>query len=77
MVSSRRNLLPYEGSTKDPIYPYLYVLTMERLGHVTHRAVANCKWRPITVGRGGPSLSNIFFIDDLVLFGEQLWKMQR
>lgn len=43
---------------------------MERLGHEIKRVVRDDRWKPIVLGRGGPPLYHIFFIDDLVLFGE-------
>lgn len=54
----------------DPISPYLFVLTVERLGHVITKSVESGRWKPIVLGKGGPSLSHLFFADDLVLFGE-------
>lgn len=53
----------------DPISPYLFVLTMEKLGQAIRGTVANGVWRPIVLGRGCPALSHLFFADDLVLFG--------
>lgn len=54
----------------DLISPYLFMLTMERLGHAIKLAVADGRWKPIVLGRGCPPLSHLFFADDLVLFGE-------
>ncbi|OMO51807.1 reverse transcriptase [Corchorus capsularis] len=53
----------------DPISPYLFVLCMERLGHLILHEVQNGSWKPIVMGRGGPSISHLFFADDLFLFG--------
>jgi len=43
---------------------------MERLNHIIQEAVAKREWKPIAASRGQPLLSNLFFADDLVLFGE-------
>lgn len=43
---------------------------MEKLGQAINNAVSTRKWKPIVLGRGGPSLSHLFFADDLVLMGE-------
>lgn len=43
---------------------------MERLDHAINEDVASGHWKSISLGRGGPSLSNLFFAYDLVLFGE-------
>ena len=49
----------------DPISPYLFVLCMERLGHIISQAIEEGKWKPIT---HGPPISHLFFVEDLVLF---------
>ncbi|WZZ66780.1 hypothetical protein YC2023_078150 [Brassica napus] len=54
----------------DPLSPYLFVLCMERLCHQIEFSVANKEWKPITLSRGGPSLSHVCFADDLILFAE-------
>lgn len=43
---------------------------LERLGHLISLAVQRDEWKPITLSRGGPPLSHIFFVDDLLLFGD-------
>lgn len=53
----------------DPISPYLFVLCMERLGHMILNEVDKGRWKPIVLGRGGPAISHLFFADDLFLFG--------
>lgn len=47
-----------------------FILTMEKLGHVINLAISNSKWKPIKMEKGGPSLSHLFFVDNLVFFGE-------
>ncbi|XP_038688673.1 uncharacterized protein LOC119987842 [Tripterygium wilfordii] len=54
----------------DAISPYLFVLCIERLGHIINRAVSQGAWVPIKLSRQGPNLSHLFFADDLVLFAE-------
>ncbi|GMI64499.1 hypothetical protein HRI_000119200 [Hibiscus trionum] len=43
---------------------------MEMLGHDINYALELCLWQPIVLSRGGPTLSHLFFADNLVLFGE-------
>lgn len=43
---------------------------MERLSHKTNKAVDNGEWKSIQLKKGGPYLSHLFFIDDLILFTE-------
>lgn len=54
----------------DPLSPYLFVLCMERLCHLIDNSIAEKKWRPIRLSRGGPQLSHVCFADDLILFAE-------
>lgn len=43
---------------------------MERLCHQIEFSVANKEWKPIRLSRGGPALSHVCFMDDLILFVE-------
>lgn len=52
----------------DPLSPYLFVLCMERLGYMISKEVQEQRWTPIQVSQGGPSLSHLFFADDVLLF---------
>lgn len=54
----------------DPLSPYLFVLCMEVLGQSIQQAVDQNVWQPVRLARQGPTLSHIFFADDLLLFGE-------
>ena len=54
----------------DPLSPYLFFLCLEKLSHWIYTAMEMNKWKPIKVSRGGPSISHIFFADDLVFFWE-------
>ncbi|KAA3482563.1 LINE-type retrotransposon LIb DNA [Gossypium australe] len=48
--------------------PYLFVLCMEWLGHHIHSKMKVGTWDPIRLSRSGPSISHLFFADDLVIF---------
>lgn len=54
----------------DPISPYLFVLCMERLGHLIQKEVDCGLWKPIGITRLSPKVSHLFFTDDLVLLAE-------
>lgn len=51
----------------DPISPYIFILCMEVLSLNISGAVHEKGWDPIRIYRRGPSLSYLFFADDLVL----------
>ncbi|WCJ39636.1 RNA binding RNA-directed DNA polymerase [Euphorbia peplus] len=55
---------------RDPLSSYLFVLCIERLGHMIEDAVSCSNWSPISISRGGVSLSHVFFADDIVLMAE-------
>ena len=52
----------------DPLSPYLFILCMEILGDKINVVVVNGDWALISLSRGGPSLSRLFFVDDVFLF---------
>ena len=54
----------------DPLSPYLYVICMERLSHLIEREVQLGHWKPTRASRNGPPITNLAFVDDLILFGE-------
>lgn len=54
----------------DSISLYIFVLCVERLSRVIGRAVENGEWRFIRLFRQGPTLSYLFFADDLVVFAK-------
>lgn len=61
-----------EESDKGTLYrsPYIFVLCIERLNHLIRESIEKGEWKPIAASQGGPSLFNLFFADDLILFGE-------
>lgn len=54
----------------DLISPYLFVMCIERLAHCIQHFIAKGLWKPISLSRGGPPLSHLFFADDLILLAE-------
>nr|KYP42058.1 hypothetical protein KK1_036537 [Cajanus cajan] len=52
----------------DMISPYLFVLCMKHLFHLISFVIPHYLWKPICLSRGGPPLSHLTFVDDLVLF---------
>ncbi|CAL9017756.1 unnamed protein product, partial [Prunus brigantina] len=51
----------------DPLSPYLFVLCIEKLSHIIVDAVKRKLWKHIKTSRNGPSVSHLFFADDLVI----------
>jgi len=43
---------------------------MDRLNQIIEDVVIRGAWKPATASRGGPPLSRLFFVDDLIFFGE-------
>ena len=54
----------------DSISPYLFVLYIERLGHLIHHAVKTGNWESIQLSRNGLYLSHLFFSDDLIFLAK-------
>lgn len=51
-----------------PLFPYLFVLCMERLALNIQHMVDSGIWHPVRISKGGPGLSHLFFTDDVLLF---------
>ncbi|KAK2653125.1 hypothetical protein Ddye_012981 [Dipteronia dyeriana] len=45
----------------DPIFPYLFVMCMEKLSHLINHKLNSTDWKAIKVSRGGPAISHLFF----------------
>ncbi|KAA3479708.1 LINE-1 reverse transcriptase isogeny [Gossypium australe] len=66
-----RSFKPVRGIRQGyPLSPYLFVLCMEWLGHLIRSKMSTGRWTPIRLSRSGPSLSHLFFTDDLVIFSK-------
>ena len=48
----------------DSMSPHIFVLFMERLGHIMNWVVMDGVWKTIKLLRHGPALSHLFFADD-------------
>ena len=52
----------------DPLSPYLFLLCAEGLSSLIKAFMANGDLKGISVCRGGPELSHLFFADDSLIF---------
>jgi len=52
----------------DPLFPYLFVLNMEKLSWLINKKVSDKVWQPIHVSKNGPGISHLLFADDVLLF---------
>ncbi|GLT63634.1 hypothetical protein SLA2020_361840 [Shorea laevis] len=63
--------LPSRGIRQgDPISPYLFILCMEYLSIKLSNDMAEGKWKGSKASKRGPTLSHIFFADDLIFVGK-------
>lgn len=49
--------------------PYLFVLCIDKLSHLILDSVEANQWECLKIGKGGPKVSHLMFVDDLILFG--------
>ena len=54
----------------DSISPYLFVLCVEKFAICINQVVQENKWLPIHISSEGPSISCLFFADDVLLFSK-------
>ncbi|GLT26033.1 hypothetical protein SLA2020_011240 [Shorea laevis] len=63
--------LPSRGLRQgDPISPYLFILCMEYLSIKLMNGIGARKWKGSKAGKRGPTLSHLFFADDLIFIGK-------
>lgn len=55
---------------RDPLSPYIFILCLEYFRILIRDKTANNTWKPVKAYRSGPTLSRLFFVDDLMLFGQ-------
>ena len=69
--SKTESFTPSRGLRQgDPLSPYLFVLCMERLGEMIQEEVRVGRWLPLQVSANGPTISHLFFVDDVLLFAK-------
>lgn len=56
----------------DLLFPYLFVLCIDRLGHWLRLKSEEGVLRMVKASHGGPGLSYLFFVDDVILFSEAI-----
>ena len=63
------HIIPTRGLRQgDPLSPYLFLLCAEGLSALIKKASADGLLEGISVSRGGPCLSHLFFVDDSLIF---------
>ncbi|GLU09572.1 hypothetical protein SLE2022_333300 [Rubroshorea leprosula] len=63
--------LPSRGLQQgDPISPYLFIMCMEYLLIKLMNGIGARKWKGSKAGKRGPTLSHLFFADDLIFVGK-------
>ena len=55
-------------SQRDPLSPYLFLLCSEGLTQLINHAILAGKLRRYSLCRNGPKISQLFFVDDSLLF---------
>ncbi|CAL2255325.1 unnamed protein product [Prunus armeniaca] len=65
------HFLPKNGIRQGyPLPHYLFVMCIEKLSHLIFDSVNKGVWKPVKSSQSGPTVSHLFFADDLVLFAE-------
>lgn len=65
------NFIPERGiRQEDPFSPYLFFICIEGFASLIHEAKEMGRLNGANVCKGGPSMTNLFFTDDSMVFGE-------
>lgn len=51
----------------DPLSPYLFIIVMEAVSRMLYRAEQMKEIKEVKVSRNGPTISHLFFVDDLII----------
>lgn len=54
----------------NPLSPFLFILGMEGLNIAIKSACEKSLLRGVKLPRGGPSVSHLFYVDDVIFVGE-------
>ena len=69
------NVVPIRGLRQgDPISPYLFILCAEAFSSLLLRRVQEGCINGVSIYRGDPKLSHLFFVDDSILFTKALFQ---
>lgn len=55
---------------EDPMWLYIFIFCLEKLGHWIHKKMEEGIWRPLKASRGRMGVPHFFFADDLLLIAE-------
>ena len=52
----------------DPLSPYLFLICVEGLSALLQKAERDSLIKGVSICRGGPRISHVFFVDDSIIF---------
>ena len=64
------HIVPTRGlQERDPLSPYLFLIYVEGLSALLHKAVQNKTLKGVAASAKGPNISHLFFADNSLIFG--------